>query len=139
MVLFLYFNVKFIIQWLYLFLRKFKFRNHMLQILLQILASLSLQRYQNKFSDELDQIDNEKESEIDNVIESSHKDVRKEIKIIKNDKPNNLSSKSHSQISRKNKKYLINDGKAIFIPNFQINILQHAINLNQSLVFLINV
>ena len=89
----------------------------MLQILLQILASLSLQRYQNKFSDELDQIDNEKESEIDNVIESSHKDVRKEIKIIKNDKPNNLSSKSHSQISRKNKKYLINDGKATFIPN----------------------
>ena len=100
----------FLIEWLYMFLQTFNIKNSLVQLFLQILASLLFQKHEPNIIHE--------SQESNSIIESNKEEI-KSVKDHKSDKIIALNSESfqhENQSTSRNvvNKYIIEDGKAIF-------------------------
>ena len=121
-------NLKFLLDWLYLFIQTFKLRNPFLQLLIQMFASLTCQRYDFIPTHESKESENSNGSENSNDSENSHNsengkifnnddefDTSRKINIKqKNDVDNKVEEKFNISHNSSSNKYKIDDGKFVF-------------------------
>ena len=109
-------NLKFLLDWSYLFILTFKLRNSSLQLLIQIFASLTCQRYDFIPTHESEESKNANETENGKIInENDVVNTLQKVEIEQNidQDENKVEENNHSHKSEGNR-YKIDDGKFIY-------------------------